>query len=654
MSQNASVAAMAPWKAVLPGLLMLGLYGLAAFFPEALWGLHYPIFLPPVVRTVFFAVAGLLVASPFFLNWSDLVARVPERDGYRYLRWGIALGMGALCLAFPIASDYYGDAQEMIRNLDGRVEAYDPRMVREALLPIFDFKTGTISFYAAISLLAYWLDANVLQTLFVLEAVAAVVFVWLWLRLCREVIHRPGGRFPLEMIGLTTPALQVYFGHAESYVFPMTLNLAFVVVLVLFVRRRSPGYFWALLPLLYLAVKFSITGVLLLVPFGLATVFFLGLRRGEGSGFWTGWQVLYRVLFPGIVLGIGVYVFVTKSVFGGRFYTDETVLDVIFLPVATPEAAPLDRYNLFSLAHLGDYINLWFLWSAPGLLLLLGGSWRANLKVWDPALLMVGAGFGVYFLFFFVLNPLLGMHNDWDLMSLPVPLFLGVVVLVAGQMEVQGRLLPLSGSLLAFCLLGLSTFIVNADQAALSQRMEVVGSRNFRTSYIGSITSWKCALNAEPEVEREIGRLQRILAGNAPYVTWGNDPEYAYLHWRLGTVYEKKQQNLNAAVAQYLKARDAAPFFGINLNHLVGALFYLGDYARADEYAEDMIRYPYPDRPTALRAGVQVALEAQNWPRALARTRAYLEIAPGDALFQEIGRRLETGESRETIRELAR
>lgn len=644
-------------QALLAGAFILLLYLSALFMPETLWGLHYPAFLPAIGKGLLFGLAIILVLSPAFIDW-DKIFHSPEGGKWgnwtRGLPYGPALLMGLLFWNFPIASDSYGDAREIFNNLNGEVEVFDPGMLKQSLLPVFDLKTGTISFYAIVSLFGYLFSANLVDTLFALEAVLGMLFVLLWLRLVQVEMKTLAGRVIMGVTGLSTPALQIYFGHVEIYAFPLSFNLAFLTALVLFFRTQKSLYFWMLLPLFYLCVKFSITGILLAPVLGLAVLYY-GRSRGKGKlEFWTWKQLFYRILIPGMLVGVLVYVFVTKSVFGERFFVELTTNNVIFLPIQAVDEAPLDHYNLFSLAHLLDYANMWFLWSAPALLI--GGLslsiFRKSIDWSDPLLKTLSIGFIVYFLFFFVLNPLLGMQNDWDLMSLPVPVLLASTLVLAGQLERLRVLNALFGALLGLALLSCSTFWVNADLPLLSNRLDVVGSHNFKTYYMGSITSWKCALDAEPDPDVRIRRIEILLEGNKAHTTPGRDPEYAYLHWRLGEIWQKEKQGLSRAIGHFEQARDYAPFYGINLNSLVGACFYQGDFAKADRYAEDMIAYPYPDLPTALRAGVQVALEAKNWERALARTEKFLQIAPQDQRYKEIRRRLTAREDLESIKAL--
>ena len=52
-----------------------------------------------------------------------------------------------------------------------------------------------------------------------------------------------------------------------------------------------------------------------------------------------------------------------------RTLTDFKDIDRLFLPVFSPEP-PLDRYNLFSLNHILDYLNMMLMWSPAALFLI--------------------------------------------------------------------------------------------------------------------------------------------------------------------------------------------------------------------------------------------------------------------------------------------
>ena len=96
-----------------------------------------------------------------------------------------------------------------------------------------------------------------------------------------------------------------------------------------------------------------------------------------------------------------------------------------FVPLFTVRSE-LERYTMFSLSHLLDWLNLHFLISVFGLftiLLLIGRAWRKGQQFPDmpsemlPRLWFPGLASLFYLLLTWVWNADYGLRRDWDLFS---------------------------------------------------------------------------------------------------------------------------------------------------------------------------------------------------------------------------------------------
>ncbi|MEM0995769.1 MAG: hypothetical protein AAGN35_01760 [Bacteroidota bacterium] len=630
-------------KAALPGLLVAGLHLLALGFPEQLWGFHYVTYLPEGVNLAILLLGIGLCALP--LTGRALPVPTLPNAGRLPLIALTAVGFSVLFSQLPIASHCYGDAQFIYRNVNGPVDAWNPDMVYEIIRPSFtDIKTGVGAYYALVSLIAY--QAGVLASQAALWVATAMGIVWVivWQLLIGELFPKGGLRLTFSLLGLTAPFLQVYFGHYEVYSLPLSLGLAYLAALVMTFRTGSRRWFFLALPLLYLAMKFQFAN-LILAPSAILAGLYVFRGPENATQIFTWKKLAILVLLPIYTLGGLFYLFVTKSAFGPRSFGQDTIDQVVFLPIRAFEEAPLDRYNLLSFAHISDYFNLLFLWSAPALAFLgIGAGLRPKGLTWrSPLTITLGTTLLLYFAAFFVFNPLMSMAMDWDLMSIPGPALLVFTAVLWHQVDAgewTGKLLP---PVIGLGLFAVAGWWVNGQPDLLTHRLEATGYRGFKTYRIGMSTTFEQALELEADSSQIPLRRETYLTALEPHTVKGRDAEYAALLVGQGEWYENAARDLGRGVEYYERAVTYDPKLGTAVYRAVIGNFLLRRFARATEFLPQLVKIRYPDGRKSLRIAIHTSLEATQYPQAQAYAQTYNARFPGDTMIEDIERDLAAG-----------
>ena len=219
-------------------------------------------------------------------------------------------------------------------------------------------------------------------------------------------------------------------------------------------------------------------------------------------------------------------------------YTSAT--DRLFLPLISPDP-PYDRYNMLSWNHLFDYFNIILFWSTSALLLLgaLVTYFRKKINWQHLALLMTGLPLFMYSAFLFVFNPLLSMPMDWDLFSLVFPILMMFIIALITQIEPAKNLAHrMVFYCLAFALLNVPIFYVNATLHPYSERLQSLGVRVFKTYYewSGMQLDFAASLLSEDK-EKEKKARATVLHKLRPHALTGNDEQYAHLTSIYGTLF---------------------------------------------------------------------------------------------------------------------
>ncbi|MEZ4687793.1 MAG: hypothetical protein R3B47_17530 [Bacteroidia bacterium] len=330
--------------------------------------------------------------------------------------------------------------------------------------------------------------------------------------------------------------------------------LGWSFLLVRYVREGKNGLIWGMVILLIVGIRLHTLMVLFTPSLGLA----LAWNRGFLTKLQQPKTLVRSVLLPLILFGIVLYVFVFKDFNDPRILTNFSDIDRLFLPVISP-APPLDRYNMFSLNHMFDYLNMMLMWSPAVLFLLAYAFTRKKLLLpLRQEVLLSLLNLLLISGFLFAINPLFSMPMDWDLFMFPVPILLVLIALLFGHFENKAVTRNLVLGLSGFVLCCIPVFGVFFSKTASSHRIEQVGIHMFKTYHIHSSTYLLYALSLEENLSPEAyhRRTDNILEQLGPYATAGNDQEYGYLLLDKAITFWRKEVDTAATCQYFQKARE--------------------------------------------------------------------------------------------------
>lgn len=642
-----------PWKTALPGLLATAVYGLGFAFPQSFWGLHYPSFLPSGLNYLVFFLALAFAAWPLakVSEWGFLQNPL-SKPLKLLLMASVAALYGWMFTEFTIASHCYGDALYIYENLNGTVKTWNSDMVAVIIRPSFlDIKGGTNAYYGLVSMVSYFSSVNVTVSALWVHTACGMVFVFLWLSFSDYLFKNGSAKILFAMLGLGAPFLQVYFGHFEVYSVPIMLNLAYLYALVIAFKTRKRSRFIVAAVVAYFALKFHFSNLILLPSLAMAALHVFA-KVDQSSHLLTWKRVFIAVVIPICLLGGIFYYFITQSAFGPRQFTSDTLETVIFLPIRAMENPPYDHYNLFSAVHFFDAFNLLFLLSAGGLVLMAVAWWRrpAGIDGSSPMMVVTGTTLGLYLMAFFVFNPLMSMPLDWDLMSIPAPAMLIFSAVLWRRVSDSRIFFKLLGPVLGLMLLGMTGWWVNANPAALSQRLEQTGYHSFRTYRIGISTTFGNALDLEADSSQVPIRLQAMLDRLEPDAVPTFDIEYAALLNRMALLQKNQLQAPRKALDYYDQSIKYWPWDQDVVYNTVIAHFMNKNYDRAATHLPALVRIKAPDHRKALRIAIHVSLEAAQYTEAEEYCRQLLEVVPEDDFIRGVYEMLKKGENLEELK----
>lgn len=595
-------------------IIVLLLYIVALVYPDNWWGLHYPAFLGGKGWFIVLVAIGLTLYGSKYTFWDGLSGK--NIGGNRWF-WTIILTIvaGTFFHQMPIFLDVYGDALTIVPDPEFIVEEYPD--YNYGLIFSFDFtnlKLGSDTILATVVWISYVKQVE-LQVVFQWVGTwCGMGYVFFMLATVFRIARDSQQRFLFALMVLGSPVLLLFCGHIEIYAPIMFFQAVFFYALVRYVEKPSWISGIILLFLCFLNLKFHISGALTFLIFGIAVLVLWLNRKGKRIN----WKNFGATFLGGFfTIGFCVYAFVTKSIFGTRSYTEENLTDAIFLPIKAAEPAPLNRYNLFSWNHLFDYFNMTFLWSAIAIIIVLVALFfRRNKINWNaPVVLISGLGFIIFFVVFFVLNPLLGMPVDWDLMSIPaISLIVFSTTIVAeSKHEKQERHFAsyLIAPAISLFLIGSTGIFVNAKQESEASRIIAVGNYSYRTYWIGSITLFRKGLELKENEERfEI--LDQALRELEPHSVKGNDLQYAAYVNLMGKYYQFVELDTLKAYQFYLKSESYDKTLLPNMFNLSRTSLALEDYATAKRLAENLVFNRYPNEAEALAFAVKVSKESED------------------------------------------
>lgn len=632
-------------------LLFFVFYLFGALFPDKWWSTHFIFFLSE--RTRLLILGGALIIPLVFYYGSFILKRdngeplLKIKHTYIYLI--LSLSIGLLMYFFPMVFDYYGEAVKLQGFLNIVPESIPPG-TNEAL---FSFSlspwAGQNTILSIVTYIAFWTECSYQNAFYLLNAFTGGLFAFLWFCFIDYYFQRNSTRFILQIAGLASPFLLLFFGHIEIYGPVLLFNLFWLITLIIYLKRRKPAYILILGLLLLLCLKMHAIALLFLPAFILIVLDYYKKSIKTEINFFTWRTSSVYVLLPVFLIGAFVYFFVFKD------HVDERQLqytvaefDRIFLPLVSPEP-PLDKYNLLSGNHIFDYFNEMFLWS-PGILFLLFAAvifTRKKINFNQPEIVLTGISLILFVSLFFVVNPLLSMQMDWDLFVMPVPALLVFGAVVFKQTENDLTKAMVSGIIVALGILSLPIFVVHNSEERLANRTEKTGMYIYKTYYEWSgqtlELAWKHVKeNKEEFKNRRIAVIDRL----KPFAIPGKDYEMARIIAN-EAMFETRGNN-NPAEGLKLARESKYYFTSYNkgLLYELESLFLLEKYSEAYHVGLKLFDIGYPSREKALRILIHCALEAEMYQEAFVKSENYIkEFNAEDKLIQTVFSRLKSNDN---------
>ena len=618
------------------GLLFYIIYLLGLIRPESWWGVHHLAFLPSAWKYGLFIIA---IASAFLFRFIPFErVRLPGRD----IGWVLLIGLlvGVIYYSYPIYESLYGDSEYFREKMGERTSQLLPEHVKYVFSPnVFHPKIGNLTVLGSVRALSYLMDLSHSEVYRMIDALCGIIFVVLWLFFIYRYLEDKSLKVILSIVGLLAPFTQFFFGYEEIYAPAFPIVTGYFVTLLFYFRSKKRVLLLLSGLLFFLCLKIHFVFVFLFPSFALTLLYYFASEKKWVQGLFSWRKVMYYILIPAVVCGGLAYFFILKDYNDPRFITaDVDIYSRIFLPILSPPP-PYDRYTVFHFNHLFDYFNMFFLWSGATLFLLviIFSFYRKQIRWNKPEIIVTGISLLFLVLVYFMYNPLMSMPIDFDLFSLPGPVFCIFVVLLATQLQHSAFPRRVGGIVLGLSLLSTPVFMVNAHKEALSYRMQYLGEYIFKTYWIRSAGTLGAGIELlEEDGGLLISRYEATLKKLEPYTIEGDDIEYGNLLWRFARYYRTQERDYEKALYYHKKAWEYGKDFDANYIGLMEASYMLGQYKEAYSYSEKLVAFNYPTEERALKIAIQCALYAGFRDEALKHCRSYLQEWPKDDFIRNI------------------
>ncbi|MCP4684934.1 MAG: hypothetical protein GY867_05730 [bacterium] len=552
----------------------------ASFFPQArLWGINWFGFFDWYGPISLLAVALLLPLVLVRLGSAD--DKPSSSRVYGVFASATVLLLTLFLHLFRARTHFLGDGYQILDWLRSGAPNNKPWAagVHAVLLWLY---TAVADFSSQPELAASQLLSYLSGVVFVIAA--ALSAAWFFERTRDRIIF---------LLGLCSGGhMLMYFGYVESYPLFVTVVALFSLV-GLAVSRGKLGRSWLLIPL-GLAVTLHIFCVAL-IPAGL----YLLLRDTSLGRRLASMRPAVR--WGGAVLCFAGAVAVFAYAYTHSYFFRFTIVPFVDGPLV------VERYTMFSSAHLLDFVNL--IWQHAPALLLFGAvrlmlpmrsmvvrpDYRFLFLLAAPSLVMV-----------FIFQPGLATPRDWDLFSFPaVPLvLLGFYAILDNRDRLVGYT-TISGLAIAlgFMLLipRVATQVVPEKGLAVFERMAVldpIRNRSGRFIQIDYYESLGDTANVErvrefcrakyPQ-ERWYEESRILLEGNRPEAAAEKlrdvvnfDPSHGHAWAGLG-LYHYENRRFDSALACWQIATALTPFDADHLRQLGLGYSAVGDTSRAED-----------------------------------------------------------------------
>ncbi len=638
---------------IILGTLFFLFFLLGDLFPDYWWASHAIHFLSLPLKLSFYICSILFIylgAKPEMIETT--LDKINQQQIKQTNFWliGISLLMASLFYFFPIYADFYGEATLLNPHLDTTITSI-PKGTHEGFLT-FSLRPwgGQITVLAIITYLTYFTGLSYGEVFVYFDVFFGFLFVFTWLKFVNEQLSIRPWKIMLGIIGISSPFLLNFYGHIEVNAPVYWLNLLWMTIFINYFKEKKTKHLYWLAALLLICLKFHAVA-LMFVP----AYTFLCISHFK-SGFIITWKkVLTYAIVPIYSIGMFCYFFVFKDYKDLRTVDfDVMEYDRLFLPIISPEA-PLDKYNLFSFNHLFDYFNEMLLWSPAALFLILviAITQRKTINWNGPVLILTACSLFLFASLFFVVNPLLTMQMDWDLFAFPSPLLLVLTLVLVKQIESKQILNQVFSISLAISLMCVPFFIVHQDRIMLSNRLEKLGIRIFRTYYAWSAQTFHQSLSMLGEDRAaQIQKVNGILDEIEQDANFGSDQEFATLLRKEGLIYYNFDKDYQNAYHYLNESLDYSKDNWVAKYHLLHTCIVLNRPEEAYALSLDLLKDSYPSLEQAYVVSLQCAINAKKYAEALKHAQDYLKHDPKNEFFILIVNRIESNDRLDELIEL--
>ena len=527
--------------------LLYACYCYAALFPMGpVWGIHFIAYVPVVVRLPLLALGALMlnprVERAVFRKVAGFVDATKARRKYWMLRPAI---VAAICFVlfrtFTIQTDIYGDSVNMLKWYGDNTK-FDWHWVTDVLSPhLVDNKEALT--VAVHRIVAYVFSISIESSYRIVSALCGALFIFVWLVFVQRIAKRADGssngglRLILVLLGIFSGSVQVFFGHIENYAFGILTSTLFLVALYYYIEEEIGTLVFLLLYLL--AFKAHIITILFVPAVLVALAYHYRNSSLSLQSLFT-WRAIVRVVvFPALVIGLALYVFVFHSwnepyaLSAGRQF-QQTFLPIVLLP------GPLNHYSLWSPYHIADFFNILLLTCAPIVVVLLNVMIFNRRDIsWSQPRVMIFALAALFpFMFFMAMNPTLSPVRDWDVYTLLFPpvLFFASVLLTQERVRVYASAW-LSQALVFGMMFTIVLISVDATPLELQTRLQDAGAYTYHSYYAGSDYIEARSFALADTSEDAQGHFASIVSTMAQAPTTGKDVELGKMMSRLASFY---------------------------------------------------------------------------------------------------------------------
>jgi len=569
------------------------------FYPNDLWGSHYLAFVPVSTSIILgiCCVVCLFVLPDYWLEKSigSLDKAINNSKLWQKL-FPIILSLVGLVwfLNSQIQSYIYGDAIKLLGYLALPGWKQDSRIWSELLdFNIISAKNGIDFTLALVMLLSKLFGLSYIDSFTLIGVVSGAVWLWLIYAFLDRIFTQVLLKFSLYLAFFTAGLTGVFRGDIEVYAIPIVLHTAFIALAMRHLGKpKSSRYYWLLLVWIF-DMKVHSTAILLL-PLLLAATYtqYFNTTAKSHLRFW-----LNGILIPGSLLFLYLY-FVGLGSYSKPHVNSGpyNVLETLFLPLF-PSAPPLDRYTVFSIAHITDYAQVFF---HNGASLLFVGflviTYRKQIPFRNPQILAAVSTLFIISGFYFMVNCTLGMPRDWDMLALPVvSSALCIVILLASVQDKIMNVQWITKSIIAISLISSTMFYVNAHPVAAQMRVMAIGFQTYKHYYAGGTYPINVAIGAlKLKPEGEIALRNRIMGQLMPYSAPQQDMMMSNWEEKIGSLYFGIK-NYSESTVHYKKADKWFPNQIAIQSKLAVNAFFLKNYQEAYGLASKVLLRSHQD-----------------------------------------------------------